>query len=244
MKLLVYTAVIGEDTDALKPVRDELQAPGIDYVCVTDLPLKEHRAGGWQMRVTTPKADPVREARRLKILQQAPVITSQYVPTSGYDVTLWIDAAYQLKFDPLSLADAIRQNHTLDVLALAHPDRDTVEAEGEAVIRHKSVPRELIAAQLDRYRREGFLPQPAGEHLGARPQRLTTTGFLMRRNCERVRRFNHAWWSEMESCGHTRDQMSVDYAAWKSGVEIEYLDGHYRSNRFAVWSPQSKAPAR
>jgi alkaline ceramidase TOD1/glycosyltransferase MUCI70-like protein len=211
MKLTVFTAVIGTQTDPLRPVQHPV--PGVQYLCFTDQPLT---VAGWTIRQVPAALDPVVAARELKIRADATL------KAEDPDVSLWMDAAYELKVDPRTVATQVWR---ADVAAFAHPDRTTIEQEGWALVRLGLVARPLIEAQMALCRATGFLPRHS----------LTSTGFLLRRHCARVQTFNAAWWGLFSEGGHTRDQMTMDWAAALMNVDVHHLPGHYRDNAYARW---------
>lgn len=214
MRVCVFTAIIGPNTDRLKePGRC---APGVDYFCFTDQPIESE---SWSIMQVETEGDPVVQSRRLKIMA--------YPVWDAYDASLWIDASFRLLANPLDLADRWLFRH--DFVALRHPERTTAEQEGAELIRLGRVSPELIHAQLERYR-ETLANQSV----------LTSTGFLLRRHAKRVHRWMKLWWREFMRGEHVRDQMSVDYALARAGLDVCYLLGHYRDNPYAVFYPQSK----
>jgi hypothetical protein len=212
VKLTVFTAVVGRRTDPLRPVAP---VSGVQYLCFTDQPLT---AAGWEMRpLTQPAIDPVYAARELKIRAH------RTLAAEDPDVSLWVDAAYELQADPAAVAD--QWLWRADVAVLPHPDRATIEQEGTALIRLGKVARPIIEAQLALCRKTGVLPRT----------RLSSTGYLLRRHCPRVTLFNDAWWGLLFEGGHTRDQMTMDWAAALMGIDVRHLAGHYRDNGYARW---------
>lgn len=203
--IVVYTAIFG-GSDSLKI------APEADRcVCYTDGNLA---GGGWEIvRVPVP-VKPRSAARTLKMTPH-----EIYPEADGW---LWVDGSIEIRdFEALMAAvgDA-------EIACLPHPDRSTCYAEGETVIRLKIAAdrgKEQVREALAKYRAEGFSPKS-----------LSTTGLFYRRNTPRVVKFNRLWHEELNAYG-TNDQVHVDYCAWKVGVEIKHLSGHYRANKYAVY---------
>lgn len=209
MKVVVYTAVFGGDVDRLRPA--PWRNPDVEYRCYTDDPTLS--VSGWEMRHVVATESSAMQARRIKILS--------HLTESKADATLWIDSAYQLLKDPYAwIAYGLLQQ---PVRALRHPHRQTAVEEGLELVR--------LGLAADRDVQEQ-LTMMAGEW---RQEVLTSTGLLVRRNMELVKTFNRTWWSFVVSGGHPRDQMTVDYAAWCTGVPITYLEGQYRDNPYAHW---------
>lgn len=210
--LVVYTCWLGGYEDVLQPVACA-RNPRVDYRCFTDDATFAVR--GWRMLPVPRESDPVRQARRLKILAHETV--------SDALCSLWLDASFELLVDPWSIAE--RWLWQTDMVAMRHPDRTTIQQEGEEIVRLGRAPAGPVAAQLLRYQAEGFNPDQQTV--------LTSTGFCLRRHTARVIAFNKLWWRLFDDAGHTRDQMSIDVALSRSSVDLTYLAGHYRENPYA-----------
>ena len=77
---------------------------------------------------------------------------------------------------------------------------------------------DLIKKQVQRYYDEGFRSQNG--HVAA--------AIMLRRHHEpRVIEAMEKWWSEIEK-GSRRDQLSFNYAAWKTDLPLVYLPGDCR----------------
>lgn len=216
--LVVCTATIGPTAD---PLHDPtIIVPGVRYLCATDLP-RRHRSRIWQpVHVPLVAGDPVLTARQFKIRLHETI--RRLVPECTYYV--WIDAAYELQVDPTVLVPRLA---THDLAVLVHPHRSSIVDEAAAIAGRRKppvFPMDVLQPQVDRYLADQY------------PDRsLSTTGLLVRRNDDRTAAFNDRWWQELTTYGHTRDQMSFDYAAWKTGLSITYLEGQYRANPYAFW---------
>ncbi len=209
MKLTVFTCVFGE-TDTLKAPL--YVSPDVRYVCLSDRPQD---APPYEC-VIVPCAEGEARllSRRVKILANHPSLGNP-------DVTLWHDAAYQLECDPVAIARVTLTDSNM--VAFKHPHRTQIEDEAIAIDHWKYVPLATMQAQIAAYRADGFTQEA-----------ITSTGFCVRRMRIQVLAFNDRWWAEVEKWGW-RDQMSVDYALWKTGVHPTYIEGHYRHNPYAKW---------
>lgn len=217
MNLVVYTAVIGSNTDSLKDPSPEALASGARFVCFTDQPIESKT---WQIeRVDLGVIGPVWAARCYAV--------NPHRWFDGADATLWMDAAYELLVSPVEIADRYLWRH--DICAFRHPRWSTLREEADAIARTDRAPRVVLERQLGAYRDRGF-PVEQGKD-------LTTTGFLLRRYCRRVVEHSEVLWKEMIEWGHTRVQMAFDVAACDAEVDIGYLPGSYLGNEFAKWHP-------
>lgn len=220
MKVGVFTACIGSQTDQIKP--PTVLGSGVDYhafvTAEAGAPEPWHR-----VQIATPECPSstwaVQQARLIKMRPDF------WLP--DYDYSLWIDAAYRLDVDPLEILKEMPAD--ADICALEHPDRTNVAQEGAELVRLGMVPEEVIVAQL-----KEFWTWPSEQ------QRLTSTGFLLRRHSAAMTHFNATWAIEFTAGGHTRDQMSFDIVAKECGLSVHYLRGHYRDNPYAKWFPNRR----
>lgn len=213
MRLVVYTANIGNYEDVLQPIR--ALGPDVRCYCFTDNPT--YRVPGWQMRVVSRMGSAVETARRIKLLAHT------FVPDA--DVSLWMDASFELLVSPMSLVDAWANR--ADVVWFRHPDRTTIAQEGHEVVRLGRAPRAAVEMQLAGYVATGFNP--------ATQTTLTSTGFCLRWHTPAITAFNERWWALFDAAGHTRDQLSVDVALARSHVRVGYFPGTYRDNSYVRW---------
>jgi hypothetical protein len=208
MMIVVVTALIGpaESLPLAGPAE-----PGVSYVCVTD-----RAAPGWLCHRPPADADPRRAARRVK------TAVHDLLPSAEWSI--WLDASFDLVASPFEIVAAA---NGAEIAAFAHPDRSCIHDEGREIIRLGLARSGAVERQVAAYWRAGF-PTDA-------PGILTTTGLMVRRHSDAVARFNRQWWHEMT--WHTlRDQLSVDFAAWRTGIEIAHLPGHYRDNPFVRYN--------
>lgn len=217
MNFVVVTASIGPDTDAVKQVPNVYA--GVRYVAFVSEGVKVPPPWETIVVASTPGSE-CALARRIKIL------VHDYLPDADY--TLWIDAAFQLLCDPIGLMTYM--NWHVPVMAFEHPDRTTVGQEGNELVLRGMVDASLIDRHLDTF----------NASFKENQRRLTATGFLLRRHTPSVNEFDNRWWSSFAAGRHTRDQMSVDWAAYVSLVTIGYFPGNYRKNSFARWHPHKR----
>lgn len=201
--ITVFTTVFG-NTD---PLHEPVRAGNARFVCFTDQPIKSKR---WEI-VTLPKqAAPTRASRMMKALSHETVDT---------EWSLWIDANFTLLVDPERLL-----GHG-EFVNFKHRDRTRISDEANEIIRiGKALPEETMR-QLHAYRADGFDTDEA-------PQReLSCNGVILRRHTPQVIALNEAWAGEIER--HTlRDQMSLDYCAWRQGFELSRWPGTHDRNPY------------
>lgn len=193
----VYTAIFGK--------YDKLRSPTVvnhtwDYVVISDWDAID-MVGPWLNRKIKPTLEPRRESRKQKIL----------CPFPDAQFTVWHGGNIQLKVDPDKFISLLGND---DIMAFKHPHRKCLYQEAKICKDWKLDDSGIIDAQMSRYQKEGF-PSNYG---------LTSCWFLVRRNNERVREFNHMWWNEV-SRGSVRDQLSFDYVRWKTDIKMNWMDG-------------------
>lgn len=207
--LTVYTTVFGY-TD---PLHEPIVTGGARFVCFTDQPIRSKR---WEIVSLPPQAAPTRSARAMKTLS--------HVTLPEADWTLWMDANFTLRVDPNDL-----KRHG-EFVTFRHRDRTRISAEAEAIVRLGKAKPDAIARQLAEY-------QAAGFDTDAMPQlELSCNGCILRRHTPAVRALNEAWADEIDR--HTlRDQMSLDYTAWKLGLSLARWPGVHNSNPYFKFTP-------
>lgn len=210
---VVYTTVFG-DTDHLK----EPEAIGkARWVCFSDRPIQSAR---WEVIVVGKTSAPSRACRMYK--QRSHVI----FPDATW--TLWVDSSMRVLADPVSIACAA----THDMMTFRHPDRRRISEEWQAIIKWGKAPEQVVIDQLAAYQADGWDTEE-------NPQsHISNGGFIFRRNIPLVNKFNEMWHKEVQTrC--LRDQMSIDYCAWKCGLRIGHFAGNVRRNRFVQYRPRS-----
>lgn len=206
---IVYTAILG-GCDSLK------RAPkGADKaILFSDDHAHLQDSNGWDVyhwpRTSWQEQDSRREAWRLRCVP--------HKLFASYDTVTWIDASFTLTNLPRLLRDATGR----DLSVLKHQKRTTCYEEGREIIRVGQAPASAVQPQMDAYRRAGFSPST-----------LSISCIIVRRRTEAVRRFNHAWLSEIQRHPGDNTQLSLDYAAWRTGVRVNYLTGVRKDNPYA-----------
>lgn len=179
------------------------------FVCFTDDPSLT--SDTWDVRVVEPAFawDPVRSARRVKIL--GPPLDDDP------DVTLWIDNSVVLRSPPEdALADWL---DGADIAAPLHSFRARVVDEFEAVLREERDDPGRVNEQLAHYL------QSHPEVLELQP---LWTAVLARRRTPAVERFNAVWYEHVLRYSR-RDQLSVRMALLEAGklpVSAVSIDNH------------------
>lgn len=203
---VVYTTVFG-NTDPLHELKHKGKAR---YICFTDQEIKSET---WEVIKVLPTKAPATKSRRYKC--QPHLIF-------GDTPTIWVDACLDCFFDPEDLL----KKYKGVITNFEHPDRCRIKNEAKAIIKAQKAPEKEITNQLSAYQKEGF-------DLDSRPmQSLSNNGFILRRNCQKL---NELWWHEVKTKSR-RDQMSLDYCAWKLGITINKFQGNIRKNPYVKYN--------
>ena len=209
-ELTVYTVIIGR-YDFLHEITNPCK--NIKYICFTD--DVSLRSDTWEIRhVEREFEDPIIESRKYKMLPHL-FIDTEY--------SLYIDANIWLKKSPLEYLGQYFNRGNM--LLIPHPDRDCIYKEmAVCVLSGKDLPQRLIK-QTDVYSEWGC-PEHSGLFYG---------GMIGRRHFEKeVIVFDEEWWEHFQRYSR-RDQISLGYLLWKSGMEISLADSNiYNSNWIAV----------
>lgn len=196
--IVVYTACFGGYDLPIPPRASE----AVRYVAFTDDPDLALEAP-WERVVIEGSGSPQRDARRVKVLPH------EYLPEAT--IWIWVDANVEMTITPSEILSRTLESDSEapPLWAFRHPERDCVYDEGAACVDLAKDDADTIYRQLAHYHRAGY---PTKNDLAA-------TAVVVRANTEEVRRFNEAWWAEMEAGSH-RDQLSFDYAAWQ--LDMDY----------------------
>ncbi len=158
--------------------------------------------GRWEVRdIETHDPDPRRQAKLPKAMPE------RFFPEARY--SLWIDGNVALihPFDVHRLIDEFLAD--ADLCIARHHARTCLYQEAAVCRARRLDLADVIDRQITRYRREGL---PAGYG-------LNEAAVILRRHTDAVREFDRQWWQEICD-GSRRDQLSLDYALWKTALPI------------------------
>ena len=198
MNKIVYSVI----TNGVTTISHAVKTSWDSYMFV-DQEVENHR--GWKIRriTTGPEMGPRMTCKWFKLNPDLLFPNAEY--------TLWIDGRADLLVDPESLLEHLGDN---DIACFRHPERTCIYEEADAVIHLKLDKEDIVNEHMQFYRVEGY-PEKNGLHAG---------GLIIRRNTEAVRKLNKLWWNMLQMFGH-RDQLSLDYCAWKLGIKISTIPG-------------------
>ena len=196
-KIIVYSANINGYDEFNEP---EVYDPNVEYILFTD--NEEIKSNVWKIKpidFLDKNLDLRKKARYLKI--------NSHLVLPPHDVSVWVDHCFESKFDNVNNILEEIEFSGKNMMAYKHPQRNCIYDEANVVIQYKLDSLGVVSNQMKRYVNMGFPKQ----------QGLFETGLLIRRNNEKVKRFNQTWWTEiLKNSG--RDQLSHVFACWYSDV--------------------------
>lgn len=203
MKVLVYTANFGSYDRIHIPLVKE----PFSYRYYSNT-LDGQELPVWETIYAYCNDDPKREAGRMKAYSHS---------QPDHDISLWVDASLKFEGDLSPLVEEFIRTGA-DIAMCPHRVRKSTYDEARACSKADRDDHDVIRRHMARYRETAF-PDDRG---------MLETTFVLRKNNPNVERFNECWAYEMER-GSRRDQLSVMYAEWKTGVRIHRLP--YRVNK-------------
>ena len=129
------------------------------------------------------------------------------------EVTIWVDASVTIlrpDFEALALAELGDD----DALFMRHPWRDCIYEEADASMISGLAAKyggQFVAEQMEHYRAQGH-----PEHWG-----LVQSTVIVRRNNDRVRALDEAWWAEITEWS-IQDQLSLPYVLRTADLRWHY----------------------
>jgi hypothetical protein len=229
LKLVVYTAIIGDYDDLVPPPVQRGADDNISYVCLTD--QTRTPVPGWTYRPL-----PHRELSAQSRNRWAKFHPHVLFPE--HNASIYVDGNIEILADPMPLAVEVLQQASIGLFD--HPVRTCLFDEARECARIGFDWSPVIRAQVQRYALDG-LPTNAGLYEG---------NVIVRAHHDAaVRRAMECWWDEWDN-GVKRDQLSLTYVLWKQGLEVYRLGRHdarftkryfnYRQHR----QPIGRAPSR
>jgi hypothetical protein len=211
-RCVVYTAITGHYDDLRPPLVTD---PELDYVVFADDQLPEPPSPWIHAVLPEGKGDDSRASRFPK--------THPHVCLPGYEISAWVDGAYQLRNLSAKAMEAV--SRTGPISFFSHPERSCAYDEAKTVRELGLDSPENIDAFVERLEAHGF-PCHAG---------LVESGFIIRDHHDtRVVEAMEEWWETICN-GCRRDQLSINFVLWKRGLRYVALPGHSRHNEWAFW---------
>lgn len=208
-KGVIYTAITGGYDDVSDP---EYIDDKLDYILFTD--NSKIRSNVWKVIYLENKQnlDNVRLARYVKIMGH------EYL--ENYDYSVWVDGKIRIKGSVIEYINKYQLNEP--ILCFNHFSHENLCDEVIACIQLNKYNREEIISQVETYKKEGF-----SDDLG-----MIDSAVLVRDlHNPSIIKLMTAWWEEVKN-KTTRDQLSFNYACWKTGVKYDTSDIYIYDNEY------------
>lgn len=212
-KICVYTCITGNYDD----LKANNQEAGIDYLCFTNNPSL--KSNTWKITmIENDGLDNIRLARKIKIMGH------KYID-DNYDCSIWIDGATTIVG---SIKDFIKNNCSGDnsqLCVFKHSTRNTVYDEAVACVYNRRADIDLVREEMNHLKSEGFKDDNG---------LIESTVFFKRHNDQLVKQ-TMQYWYETILAYTTRDQLAFNYAIYKSGIEVTWIDENVFFNEWFCW---------
>jgi hypothetical protein len=199
LKIIVYSANIGGYD---KPSELTSYDKNIEYIYFTD--NTNFTSEIWNIKpidFVNPKLDNRRKSRFLKL--------NPHIVLPEHDISIWMDGSLEPIFTSAhELLEKIGFGDN-NIMCYKHRFRNCIYDECEEVLNWKLDFPALVVTQSTNYYNKGF-PRNYG---------LYENGFMIRRNNDKMKKFNEFWWNEV-SKNSARDQLSQMYSCWVTKTNI------------------------
>lgn len=213
---VVYTALFGDYDSLIDPFLDDASV-SCDFVCFTNQPNIFSKV--WEIRLVKDDGLPPNLLnRRYKMLP--------HIYLKEYDSSLYIDANIGIKNNPAELFDRLSKESPIFIPN--HSSRCCLYEELDACERSGKISSDLKYKINEKYLIEG-MPRNSG---------LTENGIILRmHHNQKVIFLMNEWWdSVLKIC--PRDQITLPYLSWKTGIEISSLkEGVRHPNSYFYFRP-------
>ncbi|EPG7578467.1 glycosyltransferase domain-containing protein [Providencia huaxiensis] len=202
-KIAVYTVLSG-NYDKIHPIKETLNNK-IDAFIISD--QARNLPNGWKLKIIK------KENQETNIEFNRKFKIQPNLQFDDYYMTIYIDSNIEIISNLESLiSDFI--NSEYDIALYSHPVRNSIYDEAEEIKRIGYDYCFSIDKQVNRYKSEGFISQT-----------LYEANIILRRNTTLMNRTMDLWWYEFSN-GIKRDQISLTYACFKTGLKILSLGKH------------------
>ena len=212
MKKVIYTCITDEYDKLITP---KVISKDFDYICYTD--SEKLKSDFWEIRkmpsefLNYPKTKINRAIKILphKILQE-------------YDLSIWVDANVSINADLNGVLNDLDLMSSDCVWIPKHPSRDCAYEEAKVVFLVGKDKSDKPKKQSAKYKKDGF-----PTHFG-----MTQNSFIIRKhNDENCIKLMEMWFDELLENSH-RDQLSLQYCEWKSGVKVVKMSKSFWGGKY------------
>ena len=213
IKKVVYSVIIG-DYDKIPNFSKQ---KGYNYFLFSD---KNYKNTNWTI-IHIPKLIEKMKLSQVKMTRYIKLFPHLFF--KDYELSIYLDATFIIIGDLNELLLRVL-NPSFDLYFIQHPVRNKIFQEFKTILRYKKEKKKIISLVRKRYIKENFTNK----------LRLTENNIIIRRhNKKKVINLMKAWWNEIKNYSY-RDQFSLNYAIWKSNINIKiyYLSKKFMLNYF------------
>lgn len=205
MKIAVITSLFGLDTKLRDP---SIKFEGVDYIAFVE--KKHSNCVVWDQRIALNFTldERFNGRRNAKIYKVLPHL---FLPE--YDYWFWMDSTHDVVTDPKKIIKDYLSDS--DIALWKHTDRDCAYEEARIINQLNYDFKDLVDGQVKYYESVGY---PKNNGLYELPASI-------RKNTERIKILNLRWWEQI--CRYSsRDQISMPFVLWKTGITPTTLPGY------------------
>lgn len=197
---ICYTTITGLYDVLISPT---IVSEGWRYICFTD--NKDLKSNIWEILPIPTELCGLSNVKKQRLLK---IMPHRYLPY--YDECIWVDGNITIQCN----LDVFKTNFCKgDICTVKHPERDCIYDECDAVLKHTKDTVENVEEIRMKLKDLGY-----PKHNG-----LGETGLMYRKNNDGVKRLCDEWGLQMLINSTHRDQLTFNYAAWKTKQSIHYF---------------------
>jgi hypothetical protein len=204
MKKVVYTVNLGR-YDKLKKINKQ---KGWDYFAFIDSNINQYNDTNWTL-ILVPEEVNILNLSKVKCTRYLKLHPHLYF--RNYSISIYIDATYSIIGDLDEFLLRLLSSK-YSIFSLEHPDTGSIFEELIVVTNVKKEKNITTSLVRNKYKKEKF-PDNTG---------LPENSLIIRKhNEENCIILMENWWDEIKNFSH-RDQLSFNYAMWKTGIKNKY----------------------
>ncbi len=205
MKIAIITSLFGLHTKLRDPSK---KFDGVDYIAFVD--KKHEGCDVWEQRVALDFTldDRFNGRRNAKIYK---VMPQMFLP--DYDYWFWVDSTHSVMIHPKEIIEKYLGDSEIGLWK--HTDRDCAYSEANIIKNLNYDHIDLVDRQIEYYKSVGY---PVNNGLYELPVSI-------RKNTDKIKILNMRWWEQI--CRYSsRDQISMPFVLWKTGIQPKLLPGY------------------
>ena len=216
-KNVCYTIITGGYDELMDP---KVITPNWKYVCFTDNP-DVISSSTWEVRSIPSEIlndDTLNDIKKQRVLKINPY---KYIKDEDLSLSVYVDANLEINCNLDELSEKYKDS---DIIVPIHPQRNCIYKEAKIILALRKDKNENINPQLKFLEEEKF---PHNFH-------LNETNVLIRRQTEKIEEMMNLWEDTLRKYSH-RDQMSFNYAEWKTNAKVTDLPKNENRKKLFLW---------